>query len=62
MPRGRRQAAAAGTLPTGRRRHRPDYQIILFMGILVLLGVVVLYAISPARVELINQELSLIHI
>lgn len=39
----------------GARRHRPDYQIALFMGILVLLGLVVLYAISPARVELINQ-------
>lgn len=37
------------------RRHRPDYQIVLFMGLLVLLGLVVLYAISPARVELINQ-------
>jgi cell division protein FtsW len=37
------------------RRHRPDYQIVLFMGILVLLGLVVLFAISPARVELINQ-------
>lgn len=36
------------------RRHRPDYQLILFMGILVLIGLVVLYAISPARVELIN--------
>ena len=38
------------------RRHRPDYQIVLFMGILVLLGLVVLFAISPARVELINQN------
>jgi len=37
------------------RRHRPDYQILLYMGMLVLLGLVVLYAISPARVELINQ-------
>lgn len=37
------------------RKHRPDYQIILFSGILLLLGVVVIYAISPARVELINQ-------
>ena len=36
------------------RRHRPDYQLILFMGILVLIGLVVLYAISPARVEMIN--------
>ncbi len=38
------------------RRHRPDYQILLYMGMLVLLGLVVLYAISPARVELINQN------
>ncbi|MBC7746938.1 FtsW/RodA/SpoVE family cell cycle protein [Pedobacter sp.] len=38
------------------RRHRPDYQLILFMGILVLIGLVVLFAISPARVELINGE------
>lgn len=36
------------------RRHRPDYQIVLFMGILVLIGLVVLFSISPARVELIN--------
>lgn len=40
----------------GARRHRPDYQIVLFMGILVLLGLIVLYAISPARVELINTN------
>lgn len=53
--RARRQSSAARTTQTGTRRHRPDYQIVLFMGILVLLGVVVLYAISPARVELINQ-------
>lgn len=37
------------------RRHRPDYQIVLFMGLLVLIGLVVLVAISPARVELIND-------
>jgi cell division protein FtsW len=36
------------------RRHRPDYLILLFSGLLLLLGLVVLYAISPARVELIN--------
>lgn len=37
------------------RRHRPDYQLILYIGILLLLGLVVLYAISPARTELINE-------
>ncbi len=36
------------------RKHRPDYQIVLLSGILVLLGLVVLYAISPARVEILN--------
>lgn len=53
-PRTRRQASTATPAAAG-RRHRPDYQIVLFMGMLVLLGLVVLYAISPARVELINQ-------
>jgi len=38
------------------RRHRPDYQLILFMGILVLIGLIVLYAISPARTEMINAS------
>ena len=38
------------------RRHKPDYQIVLFMGILMLVGLVVLYSISPARVELINAN------
>ncbi len=38
-----------------RRKHRPDYQIVLFTGILLLLGLVVLYSISVARVELINE-------
>lgn len=36
------------------RRHRPDYQIVIYSGILLLIGLVVLYAISPARVELLN--------
>ncbi len=38
------------------RRHRPDYQIVLFMGLLMLIGLVVLYSISPARAELINAN------
>ena len=36
------------------RKHRPDYQIVVYIGVLLLLGLVVLYAISPARVELLN--------
>lgn len=57
MSQNRRQpvrlAAPAGGVV---RRHRPDYQLVLFSGILLLIGLVVLYSISPARVELINQS------
>jgi cell division protein FtsW len=38
------------------RRHRPDYQIVLYMGLHMMIGLVVLYSISPARVELINAN------
>lgn len=37
------------------RRHRPDYQIVVYAGILLMLGLVVLYAISPARVGLLSS-------
>lgn len=37
------------------RKHRPDYQIIVYVGLLLLLGLIVLYAISPARVDLMNE-------
>ena len=33
------------------RKHRPDYQLVIYTGILLLFGLIVLYAISPARVE-----------
>ncbi len=39
----------------GQRRHRPDYQIVLFAGLLMLLGVVVMYAIGPERANLLNR-------
>ncbi|HET6622552.1 MAG TPA: FtsW/RodA/SpoVE family cell cycle protein, partial [Candidatus Saccharimonadales bacterium] len=38
------------------RRHQPDYQIFMFAGILILVGLIVLFAISPARVALINAS------
>lgn len=38
------------------RRHRPDYQIVLLMGLLLLIGLVVLFAISPYQVERINLD------
>lgn len=36
------------------RRHRPKYQILLYMGLLLLLGLIVMYAIGPQRANLLN--------
>lgn len=56
----RRSRVSVGSADTASvpltRRHRPDYQIVLFVGLLMLLGLIVLYSISPARVELINAN------
>lgn len=38
------------------RRHKPDYQLLLLMGLLLLIGLVVLFAISPYQVEQINTN------
>lgn len=37
------------------RRHRPDYQIVLYMGLLMLIGLVVMYAIGPQRANVLNN-------
>ncbi len=37
------------------RRHRPDYQIVLYMGLLMLLGLVIMYAIGPQRANVLNN-------
>lgn len=58
MERARRRAGAtigaAASMISGQRRHRPDYQIVLFMGLLMLLGLIVMYAIGPERANLLN--------
>lgn len=36
------------------RRHRPMYQIALYVGLLLLLGLIVMYAIGPQRANLLN--------
>lgn len=46
---------SVGSLSGFVRRHRPDYSMLIYIGILLLLGLVVLYGISPARVEFIND-------
>jgi cell division protein FtsW len=37
------------------RRHKPDYQIALYMGLIMLLGLVVMYAIGPQRANVLNS-------
>lgn len=39
----------------GVRRHRPDYHIVLYMGLLMLLGLVMMYAIGPQRANVLNN-------
>lgn len=37
------------------RRHKPDYHIALYMGLLMLLGLVIMYAIGPQRANVLNN-------
>lgn len=37
------------------RRHRPDYLILLYAGLLMLLGLVMIYAIGPQRANVLNN-------
>lgn len=39
----------------GQRRHRPDYQIVLYIGLLMLIGLIVMYAIGPQRANVLNE-------
>lgn len=36
------------------RKHRPDYKIALFMSLLMLLGLIIMYAIGPQRAHVLN--------
>lgn len=36
------------------RRHKPDYLIVLFMGLIMMLGLIVMYAIGPQRSNFLN--------
>ena len=56
MDRTRRVVRRAGEVMQGAvRRHRPDYQIVLYMGLLMMLGLVVMYAIGPQRANVLNN-------
>ena len=57
MDRARRAVGRVGNVARGVvvRRHRPDYSILLFMGLLMLLGLIVMYAIGPQRANVMNN-------
>ena len=38
------------------RRHRPDYYIALYMGLLMLCGLIIIYAIGPQRANVLNNS------
>lgn len=56
MEQARRAVGRAGEAVRGvvSRRHRPDYFIALFMGLLMLLGLIMMYAIGPQRANVLN--------
>ncbi len=37
------------------RAHRPDYQLILYVGLLMLFGLIIMYAIGPQRAQVMND-------
>ncbi|NCU39101.1 hypothetical protein EOL96_08810 [Candidatus Saccharibacteria bacterium] len=38
------------------RAHRPDYQLVLYVGLLMLLGLITMYAIGPQRAQVLNAS------
>ena len=48
-----RSSIAQNTL-TKVRKHRPMYQIVLYMSLLLLIGLVVMYALGPQRANVLN--------
>lgn len=53
--RNERQSVGKAFVAGAVRRHRPRYQIALYVGLLLLLGLVVMYAIGPQRANLLNH-------
>lgn len=49
------RGGAAGSSSVVVRRHRPDYLILLYTGLLMLLGLIVIYAIGPQRANVLNM-------
>lgn len=52
----RRQSGAVAT--TSQRRHKPDYKLILYVGLLMMIGLVFMYTIGAQRANVLNSSFS----
>lgn len=51
----RRSASLAGSAQAvTQRAHRPDYMLVMLIGLLMLLGLIIMYAIGPQRAQMLN--------
>lgn len=51
----RRRNTAKIPQAISQRKHRPDYKIVLYVGLIMLLGLIIMYAIGPQRAEVLNS-------
>lgn len=47
--------SSTGSVAAFSRKHRPDYMIALYMGLLMLFGLIIIYAIGPQRANVLNS-------
>lgn len=52
----RARMASESAQPAAQRAHRPDYQLILYIGLLMLFGLIIMYAIGPQRAQVLNDS------
>lgn len=52
VERARRTVSAARELV---RKHRPDYRLISYTAVLVVIGLIIIFAIGPQRANLLNE-------
>lgn len=52
----RRQSSnlAGGAKALAQRAHRPDYMLVMLVGLVMMLGLIVMYAIGPQRAQMLN--------
>jgi cell division protein FtsW len=51
----RRVSSMIGSGASVVRKHKPDYRIALYMGLLMMLGLIIMFAIGPQRAQVLNS-------